>query len=375
MIIDPKQIIISRYELQNRKHKALSLALILIFWGGLLYLMRPILIVIGWALAYYLFRSTSFDVEGHDIIRTVITSYLPMILFLSLSLISWAAYNLLRFRGQRDKRRVPAPELGFDELCATTTLPVEDISRLRDAKVTIFFFDESGAIKRAESGFSLGVKANLNLARAVRAETPGDPLALALAALAQDQPDRRNEAGSLNKALTGDHLPPSVYQMPLPKVHFFSSDGQDPLFKALASLTADKVDEVRAKRAKLRLLSTGEDETPVFEAVSEPEPVYLEPRPSDGGFDPAYLAERLAELNSDLEHPVPQKADDFEPDPLVAELALLVADLDSYDLDGMALLNDDGPGFVQVDNEDDPLVQALAALSLDQGRKGFNRFS
>ena len=142
MIIEPKKIIINKRKLQTPKHKALSLALFLMFWGGLFYLMRPLITIVGWGLAYYVFDTVSHGVEGADVVHTIITDYLPWILFLSFSLVSWAFYNWLRFRGFRDKRRVAAAPLTVEEIAQATPLAAGSVKEIRTAPVTIFYFDE-----------------------------------------------------------------------------------------------------------------------------------------------------------------------------------------------------------------------------------------
>ena len=151
MIIEPKKIIINKRQYQTNKHRALSLALFLMFWGGLLYLMRPLIAIVGWGLAYYIFDTVSTDAEGAEVVRTIITDYLPWIVFLSLSLMSWSLYNWLRFRGFRDKRRVPQSPLTIDEIAKTTNLNSGAVREIRTAPVTIFYFDENGEIKDVEA--------------------------------------------------------------------------------------------------------------------------------------------------------------------------------------------------------------------------------
>ena len=169
MIIEPKKIIINKRQYQTPKHKALSLALFLMFWGGLLYLMRPLIAIVGWGLAYYIFDTVSTDAEGAEVVRTIITDYLPWIILLSLSLASWSLYNWLRFRGFRDKRRVPQVPLTLDEIAGSTPLDPGAVREIRTAPVTIFYFDENGEIKDVEACDD-AADADLALAAQAKAE-------------------------------------------------------------------------------------------------------------------------------------------------------------------------------------------------------------
>ncbi len=142
MIIKPEDIIINRRENQTTGHRALSLILFLMFWAGLLYMLRPVLIILGWALAYFVFDSVASHVEGMDIVRAAFTEYLPMIVGLSLALVSWALYNRMRFSGSRDKRRVPPSPLTLEEISSATRLGLAKIQEMRAAPLMICYFDE-----------------------------------------------------------------------------------------------------------------------------------------------------------------------------------------------------------------------------------------
>jgi poly-beta-1,6-N-acetyl-D-glucosamine biosynthesis protein PgaD len=154
MIIKPQDLIINRPEKLTAGSRALSWVLFLMFWAGLLYLMRPLLIIAGWALAYMVFDSVTAPGAGLNTLKMMLADYVPMIAGLCASLIGWAFYNRLRFRGARDKRRVPPPPLTLEEIASTTRLGADKLREMREASVVICYFDgERGELMGAKCRF------------------------------------------------------------------------------------------------------------------------------------------------------------------------------------------------------------------------------
>lgn len=147
MPLKPQQLIINRQDKQTIRHRALSTALLVTFWSGMLYLMRPVVVFIGWLFSSFLFGSAIPFLNLDVLVRTVFLEYLPLIAILSTALITWAQYNRLRFRGVRDKRRVPLAPLALEHIASATKLKLEQLEAMREARLLICYFDEdSGEI-------------------------------------------------------------------------------------------------------------------------------------------------------------------------------------------------------------------------------------
>ncbi len=150
MIIDPKKIIIVRPDRKTLPQRASAVLFFLMFWGALLYLLRPLLLVVGWWLGYRLFESVIDDVVLDELLETVFLGFLPPILFLSGLLGGWAFYNRMRFRGYRDKRRVPPPPLTVEDISTAYSLTPEQIREIHEAKRLICHFQDNGEIEAVE---------------------------------------------------------------------------------------------------------------------------------------------------------------------------------------------------------------------------------
>jgi len=173
MIINPEKIIINKRELQTGGHRALSLVLFLIFWAGLLYLMRPLVVLLGWALAWFVFDSTLQGTDSLGAVSSVIERYLPIVLALSFTFVSWSVYNRIRFSGKRDKRRSrgeTANALSLKEISEAASLRPLDVSQMREAPMVICYFNETtGEIEEIECCSNLD-DADMALAVKVKGE-------------------------------------------------------------------------------------------------------------------------------------------------------------------------------------------------------------
>lgn len=146
MNINPKNLIIYRPEKQTKQQRALAMVLMVAFWGIFLYLLRPILVVLGWAVAYYIFKTTTIDMKAQEIFRMIFVVYLPLVLILSAVLWGWAAYNRLRFSGSRDKRKRPHEPINFDDVAASFHIPTEYLENIYKYRRITFHFNDDGRI-------------------------------------------------------------------------------------------------------------------------------------------------------------------------------------------------------------------------------------
>ncbi len=143
-----KPTIIERPDLQSWQQQTIYGALTLIFWGLWFYLWLPVLALFAWLLGIQQAYKYMIVLGGyHDVIR-LLGAYSLVILLLGGSLVLWAIYNIIRFRGieQRTARSaVTSTEIGRD--FGMDPLAVERWQKARRLYVT---HDQAGHIARVE---------------------------------------------------------------------------------------------------------------------------------------------------------------------------------------------------------------------------------
>src|SRR5271157_5746235 len=94
-----KHLIIDRPELQTARQRLLFGSMTLFFWVVWIYLWLPILALIGWSLGFTIAYRQMVILNGYVGLLHLMKYYLAVIFFLGTSLLGWAYYNFLRFRG------------------------------------------------------------------------------------------------------------------------------------------------------------------------------------------------------------------------------------------------------------------------------------
>jgi biofilm PGA synthesis protein PgaD len=109
--------IIERPDLQTRHQRTLYGALTMAFWALWIYLWVPLLALLAWLLGIQQAYQYMVTQEGYHELAHVLSIYALVIAALGGTLVIWATYNILRFRGI-DKRaarpRVSEADIGFD---------------------------------------------------------------------------------------------------------------------------------------------------------------------------------------------------------------------------------------------------------------------
>ena len=141
-------LIIDRPDLQGWQQKAIFGALTATFWFIWFLLWLPLITLLAWLFFGYQFQFQFVDREGYLGFLAMLTTYATVVLIMGGSLIVWAKYNHLRFRG-KDRRK------GFvvstiDELAVLYAQPVATIERWQACAVMTVHHDEKGAIQRVE---------------------------------------------------------------------------------------------------------------------------------------------------------------------------------------------------------------------------------
>ena len=143
-----KSPLIERSDLQSPQQLKLYGALTLVFWAVWFYLWLPVLALLAWSLGVQQAFKYMVVLEGYQEVIRLLGIYTLVILLLGGSLILWALYNIIRFRGV--ERRIGSPpvtpaEIGRD--FAQDPLSVERWQRAQRLCVT---HDLKGRITQVE---------------------------------------------------------------------------------------------------------------------------------------------------------------------------------------------------------------------------------
>lgn len=100
--------IIERPEWQSFRQRTLYAVITLLFWGIWIYLWRPLFDLLCWILGLHPQAYSGSEGEHYQSLLHLFAIYLLIIAVLGGSLLLWALYNYLRFRGVERRRARPA---------------------------------------------------------------------------------------------------------------------------------------------------------------------------------------------------------------------------------------------------------------------------
>src|SRR5271168_4628907 len=109
-----KELIIDRPDLQTARQRVLFGSMTVFFWAIWIYLWLPILALIGWSLGLTIAYEQMVVLNGYAGLLHLLKFYLAVILCLGATLLFWAYYNFVRFRGVN--RRTHAAIVGIPML-------------------------------------------------------------------------------------------------------------------------------------------------------------------------------------------------------------------------------------------------------------------
>jgi len=133
---------IYRPDLQGRFQRGLFAALSVLGWIIWLYLFIPLITLIGWAFGYH--RLDRFVLSSpRESVYTLII-YLIVIALAGATLVLWAIYNLIRFRGK--ERRTQPHNVTEDALAAEFRIETSQLWRLQRSRIARVYCDDSGNI-------------------------------------------------------------------------------------------------------------------------------------------------------------------------------------------------------------------------------------
>lgn len=139
-------LIIDRPDLQTWPQRAIFGTLTTVFWLAWFALWLPLVTLIGWVAFGWQFKVHMLDLGGLDGFTSLLLTYAVVIAAMSGSLIAWAAYNYLRFRGA-DRRR-HSGSVSLQALAASAGQDVETVQAWHAMRVMVAEHDGEGRIIR-----------------------------------------------------------------------------------------------------------------------------------------------------------------------------------------------------------------------------------
>jgi biofilm PGA synthesis protein PgaD len=143
-----KYPIIERPDLQSLQQQTIYGALTIVFWALWFYLWLPVLAFFAWLLGVQQAYKYMIVLEGyHDVIR-LLGVYSLVIVLLGGSLVLWALYNIIRFRGIENRTATSAitpaeigRDLGMDPVA---------LERWQKAQRLYVTHDQAGRVARVD---------------------------------------------------------------------------------------------------------------------------------------------------------------------------------------------------------------------------------
>lgn len=115
----------------------------LFFWVVFGLLFRPVLTLLAWLLGGHFFSEAMIHNSGYLLLLERFGFYLLVIVIISLVLIGWANYNLLRFRNNERRNRQPDP-VSLAAQAAFYAVDEDLLGRLQQQKHMVLEIDEQG---------------------------------------------------------------------------------------------------------------------------------------------------------------------------------------------------------------------------------------
>ena len=144
-----RPLIIERPDLQSRPQRMVSAALTAVFWALWLYLWLPVVALLGWAFGFSRFYDEMVRREGYKPLAELLGWYGLAIGLLAGSLVCWAVYNLLRFRGR--ERRQMRPLVRVAQIAEGAGVDAETLLLWQRARVLSVMHDDDGRIESVEA--------------------------------------------------------------------------------------------------------------------------------------------------------------------------------------------------------------------------------
>jgi poly-beta-1,6-N-acetyl-D-glucosamine biosynthesis protein PgaD len=139
-----RDLIIEKEHAQTKGQKYGYRLLTLVFWGTFLYLLRPLLTFLAWAVGISLFTEAMIEEGGWHGLAALLGLYAAVILVIALVLKTWEQYNLQRFRGRERRRQAPAVTIA--DMASRFGVDAGELLRWRQSRSLLLLHDHSGGI-------------------------------------------------------------------------------------------------------------------------------------------------------------------------------------------------------------------------------------
>ncbi len=141
-----KPLLIEHPEEQSPSRRWGYRALTLLLWALFAYFFRPFLTLAVWLLGYMRFQEVMIEAHGWEDLLQLLLAYGLVILTITLVIIAWSLYNLLRYG--RHEKRVNLPEpVTVHQLADYYGVPKDCIKHWRGSRRVELDFDDQGIIR------------------------------------------------------------------------------------------------------------------------------------------------------------------------------------------------------------------------------------
>ncbi|MBN1872414.1 MAG: poly-beta-1,6-N-acetyl-D-glucosamine biosynthesis protein PgaD [Candidatus Omnitrophica bacterium] len=142
---EARPLIINRPDALGKARKWTEWGVTTFGWIAWMFVCRPIMIAMLWALGIHLFYFQMVKLGGFGGIVELFWVYFWVILFIWLAIRSWNLYNYLRFRRREARRNTSPAEDG--ELERFMKLPTEALKTIHNSNITAVDFMEGYKIQ------------------------------------------------------------------------------------------------------------------------------------------------------------------------------------------------------------------------------------
>jgi poly-beta-1,6-N-acetyl-D-glucosamine biosynthesis protein PgaD len=146
MTFKPEELIISKPELLWTKRKVGSFFTLILFWATFLYMLRPVIVLIGWLISIHVLKET---VSLNHVQAAMIEPVGEFMYFLILMLIvfpAWMIYNKARFSGANDRRSQAEHRTVNEDMPAKMNISSELYEKAVSSRTMVCYFDEDSNI-------------------------------------------------------------------------------------------------------------------------------------------------------------------------------------------------------------------------------------
>ena len=143
-----KSLIIDEPSLQTLKQRFAYSLMTFIFWAFWIYLWLPVISLVAWLGGIHLFYQEMIVQGGAQAFFGLVRFYALVILSMGIVFLSWAGYNLARFRGKG--RRKSAEGADKADIARFFSVEVDQLNKWHKAKRLIVYHNKEGEIDRVE---------------------------------------------------------------------------------------------------------------------------------------------------------------------------------------------------------------------------------